>query len=68
MPYGPWVLDSGGFSELQRHGRWRWTEDEYDGMVTRFSLECGDCLASVGPLAQLPKSAQPALDVVGVAG
>jgi hypothetical protein len=22
--YGPWVLDSGGFSELQRHGRWRW--------------------------------------------
>lgn len=39
--HGPWVLDSGGFSELQRHGRWRWTEDEYGGLIVRFLVQCG---------------------------
>lgn len=31
-----WALDSGGFTELQQHGRWTMSEDEYGGMVYRF--------------------------------
>lgn len=31
-----WALDSGGFTELQRHGRWTIDADEYGGMVYRF--------------------------------
>lgn len=29
-------IDSGGFTELQQHGRWTLSEDEFGGMVTRF--------------------------------
>ena len=31
-----WALDSGGFTELQKYGRWTMSEDEYGGMVYRF--------------------------------
>lgn len=31
-----WALDSGGFTELQRHGTWTMSADEYGGMVYRF--------------------------------
>lgn len=39
-----WVLDSGGFTELQQHGRWRSTAREYATLVQRFSSEIGRML------------------------
>lgn len=33
---GPWALDSGGFTELQMHGRWVSTPEEYARDVRRF--------------------------------
>ena len=33
----PWALDSGGFTELSRHGRWVTTEAEYVAQVRRLS-------------------------------
>jgi hypothetical protein len=33
---GPWALDSGGFSELSLHGRWRMTVEEYIAEVRRY--------------------------------
>lgn len=37
----PWVLDSGGFTELSRHGRWTVTEREYVAEVRRYRDEVG---------------------------
>lgn len=36
-----WALDSGGFSELALHGRWRVTEAEYLESVERYVVEVG---------------------------
>jgi len=38
---GPWILDSGGFTELSRHGRWTITADEYAAFVLRCAEEVG---------------------------
>ncbi len=37
----PWLLDSGGFTELGRHGRWTITAAEYVAVVRRYALEVG---------------------------
>jgi hypothetical protein len=37
----PWALDSGGFTELQRHGRWTITPPEYVARVRRYRDEIG---------------------------
>ncbi|MFJ8923901.1 hypothetical protein ACIREK_31040 [Streptomyces sp. NPDC102415] len=37
----PYCIDSGGFSELQRHGRWRSTPAEYVAEIRRFLAELG---------------------------
>jgi hypothetical protein len=34
---GPWVLDSGGFTELSTYGRWTVTADEYVREVRRYA-------------------------------
>lgn len=39
---GPWALDSGGFTELQNHGRWRIGPDEYIAAVRRYRDEIGN--------------------------
>jgi hypothetical protein len=36
-----WALDSGGFSELQRHGRWTVNPGEYIARVRRYRHEVG---------------------------
>jgi hypothetical protein len=38
---GPWALDSGGFSELAKHGRWTLTAVEYVAEVRRYASEIG---------------------------
>ena len=38
---GPWALDSGGFTELNLHGRWVTTEADYVTAVRRYSDEIG---------------------------
>lgn len=38
---GPWVLDSGGFSELALFGAWRTGVDEYADAVARYQREIG---------------------------
>lgn len=40
----PWALDSGGFSELQRHGRWTVRPREYVARVRRYRDEVGRML------------------------
>ncbi|MEQ7008361.1 hypothetical protein ABN028_19490 [Actinopolymorpha sp. B17G11] len=40
-PYTPYAIDSGGFTELSKHGMWTLSEDEYGGMITRFMLDMG---------------------------
>ena len=37
----PWALDSGGFSELQNHGRWTVAPREYVARVRRYRDEIG---------------------------
>lgn len=37
----PWVLDSGGFTELQMHGRWTVTPHDYAARVRRYRDEIG---------------------------
>ncbi|MGW1224843.1 deazapurine DNA modification protein DpdA family protein [Streptomyces sp. NPDC002530] len=37
----PWALDSGGFTELQRHGTWTTTAREYATEVRRYAEEIG---------------------------
>lgn len=39
---GPWALDSGGFTELQRHGRWTVSVAKYAAEVRRFRDEIGN--------------------------
>jgi len=36
-----WALDSGGFSELSKHGRWTVSAEQYAAEVQRFSSEIG---------------------------
>lgn len=38
---GPWALDSGGFTELSMHGRWRTGVEEYVEAVARYRGEIG---------------------------
>jgi hypothetical protein len=38
---GPWALDSGGFTELQRHGMYRLTAADYAAAVRRYRDEIG---------------------------
>lgn len=38
---GRWGLDSGGFTELQRYGRWTVTPAEYVAAVVRYDTELG---------------------------
>jgi hypothetical protein len=37
----PWALDSGGFTELSRHGQWTTTPAEYVRAVARYDREIG---------------------------
>ncbi|GAA1291846.1 DUF7221 family queuine tRNA-ribosyltransferase-like protein [Saccharothrix xinjiangensis] len=37
----PWALDSGGFTELSLHGRWRTTPAAYAAAVRRYATEIG---------------------------
>lgn len=36
-----WAVDSGGFTEVSKHGGWRTCPDEYGSMITRFWLDFG---------------------------
>lgn len=45
---GPWVLDSGGFSELSLHGRWTVTPEEYVQATRRIAAQAGN-LAWIAP-------------------
>lgn len=38
---GPWALDSGGFTELNLHGRWTIGAPEYAALVLRLAREVG---------------------------
>jgi hypothetical protein len=38
---GPWALDSGGFTEVAAHGRYRFTVDDYVEAVARYREEIG---------------------------
>ncbi|MFE5037100.1 hypothetical protein [Streptomyces sp. NPDC056683] len=38
----PFAMDSGGYTELQRHGRWRSTPQEYVDEIRRYIAELGD--------------------------
>ena len=44
-----WALDSGGFTELQRHGRWTWNYLDYGAAVVRLIEDCGAPPAFVAP-------------------
>jgi hypothetical protein len=39
---GPWALDSGGFTELSLHGRWRTDAAAYVKAVRRYATEIGN--------------------------
>jgi len=39
---GPWVLDSGGFSELTIHGKWTFTKEEYAQEIKRYQEKAGN--------------------------
>jgi hypothetical protein len=39
---GRWALDSGGFTELSMHGRWRFDERTYVAAVRRYVTEIGE--------------------------
>ncbi|EWC64484.1 Phage protein [Actinokineospora spheciospongiae] len=39
---GPWALDSGGFTELSLHGRWRTDAVAYATAVRRYATEIGN--------------------------
>lgn len=45
----PWALDSGGFTELSLHGRWRFDERTYVAAVRRYVTEIGQ-LAFAAPM------------------
>lgn len=44
-----WALDSGGFTEIQKHGRWTITPKQYIAEVRRFTDEIGN-LAWAAPM------------------
>ncbi|MPZ79646.1 MAG: hypothetical protein GEV28_04300 [Actinophytocola sp.] len=46
---GPWACDSGGFTELSLHGRWRTDERAYVTAVRRYATEIGH-LAWAAPM------------------
>lgn len=46
---GPWALDSGGFTELNLHGRWLTTAEQYAEAVARYDAEIGH-LAWAAPM------------------
>jgi hypothetical protein len=37
----PWALDSGGFTQLQKYGRWTFSEQSYVDAVRRYAEEVG---------------------------
>jgi hypothetical protein len=37
----PWVLDSGGFTELQKYGRWTVNPEDYAARILRYHREIG---------------------------
>lgn len=39
---GRWALDSGGFSEISKHGRWTVSPEQYVGEVRRYRDEVGN--------------------------
>jgi len=43
---GEWIMDSGAFTEVSRHGTHRRTVEEYAAQIRRWS-QCGDLLAAV---------------------
>lgn len=43
---GDWIMDSGAFTEVVRHGGYRFTVDEYASHIRRWS-RCGNLLAAV---------------------
>jgi hypothetical protein len=45
---GPWILDSGGFFELKKHGRWAATVEQYVEDVRIFKREVGRLQAAAG--------------------
>lgn len=36
-----YAIDSGAYTEIRDHGTWRWSEDEYGGLVYRLMDDCG---------------------------
>lgn len=46
---GPWVLDSGGFSELAIHGKWTFTREEYAEEIKRY-IDCAGNLDWAAPM------------------
>ena len=46
---GPWVLDSGGFMQLLKTGRWQFTVDEYLQRIAMYQEEIGN-LAWAAPM------------------
>lgn len=60
----PWILDSGGFSELARHGRWTITPEEYVEAVILYATEIGN-LAWAAPQDMM---CEPAMITGGMAG
>jgi hypothetical protein len=39
---GPWALDSGGYTEIRQHGRWRSTPAQYAAQARRYAQEMGN--------------------------
>jgi hypothetical protein len=46
FPVGDWILDSGAFTEISTHGRYRHSVDEYCEQIARWS-QCGNLLIAV---------------------
>jgi hypothetical protein len=53
---GPWVLDSGGFTELALHGRWGFDELTYVAAVRGYATEIGqlDFAAPMDHMSEAP--------------
>jgi hypothetical protein len=62
---GPWVLDSGGFSELSLYGEWRTTPKDYVVSVRRYQAEIGGMqwAAAQDWMTELPIRAKTGLSV-----
>ena len=46
FPTGEWMMDSGAFTELSRHGRYRHSPEEYAAQILRW-CQCGNMVAAV---------------------